>query len=205
VFTGAHTFQRHFLHLTVYSFVIRYKIHRRGALQTSCPANNMKGNPVWDYNSRSGCQQIQTFLKSPRVHYRLHKAANDLYALSDSLSIILRPFSSHSVLIISSYLGPVFLSRLSSQPFKPKSPHILYIHSTSYPPLFDHPDNIWRGTILLITKFLITSFTSVICFFATQRYKYPPQQPVLKHHEFLFSPLMSETGFHNHAEQQVKL
>jgi hypothetical protein len=76
----------------------------------------------------------------------------------------------------------------------PRSPH---------PPRLNYSNNAWRS--VQIMKLFIMKFSSFPCHLISLRSKYPSQHPVFKHLPVYVPPLMLETKFHTHTEQQAKL
>jgi len=67
---------------------------------------------------------------------------------------------------------------------------------------FDHPrNNWWRVQII---KLLIMQFSPFPWYLVPLRPIYPPQHPILKHHQSTFL-LNSATKFHTYIKQQAKL
>jgi hypothetical protein len=129
-------------------------------------------------------------LWNPKVHYCIHNSPPPVPILNQS-SPICAPIPSlenlpHYYPPIYAWIFQVALSlRLPHQ--KPvcisRLPHTFYMLRLSHFPQFDHP-NIWWG--VLIIKFRVMYFSSLLCYLVPLRPKYSPQHLILTHHQLTF-------------------
>jgi hypothetical protein len=150
---------------------------------------------TWEATSCVATWWILSILWNPKVHYHIHKSL----PLSWARSIQSTPphsISPRSILILSTHLHRCLPSGLFPCSFPTNNLYSCYMPHTSDPPRLDYFNYTWQR--IQITKLLVMQFSPPTHHFIPLRSKYPPQHPVPKHPQSMFSLNVRDRVSHPH-------